>query len=129
MNLELIPCVLIDSTAPRRNFYNWYKGYKVQVCFTPEGIVLSYAFTIANVYDSKMASIFLRNIQDQNVLFFAADAAYDSQYIYEIARTCDIFDMNPVNPQNSGKFKGIHRRVWFHFAQTIFGKQLMKGRG
>ncbi|MEC2394916.1 DDE transposase [Bacillus thuringiensis serovar shandongiensis] len=141
MNLELIPCVLIDSTALRSSLYDsqaksgkstrygWYKGYKVHVRSTPEGVVLSYAFTTANVHDSKMAPVLLRDIQDQNVLFSVADAAYDSQHIYEIARTCDIFAMNPINPRNGEQIKSTHRRVLFHFAQTVFGKQLMKERG
>jgi len=67
LNLGLIPCVLIDSTALRSSLYDsqakwgkstrygWYKGYKAHVCSTPEGVVLSYAFTTANVQDSKMA--------------------------------------------------------------------------
>ncbi|MDY4395398.1 transposase, partial [Bacillus thuringiensis] len=69
MNLGLIPCVLIDSTALRSSLYDsqakwgkstrygWYKGYKAHVCSTPEGVVLSYAFTTANVHDSKMAPV------------------------------------------------------------------------
>ncbi|MGR5965279.1 transposase [Bacillus cereus] len=141
MNLGLIPCVLIDSTALRSSLYDskakwgkstrygWYKGYKVHVCSTPEGVVLSYAFTTANVHDSKMAPVLLQDIQDQNVLFSIADAAYDSQHIYEIARTCNIFAMNPINPRNGEQLKSTHRRVLFQFAQTIFGKQLMKERG
>ncbi|MGR5965597.1 transposase [Bacillus cereus] len=141
MNLGLIPCVLIDSTALRSSLYDskakwgkstrygWYKGYKVHVCSTPEGVVLSYAFTTANVHDSKMAPVLLQDIQDQNVLFSIADAAYDSQHIYEIARTCNIFAMNPINPRNGEQLKSTHRRVLSQFAQTIFGKQLMKERG
>ncbi|MED3467175.1 transposase, partial [Bacillus thuringiensis] len=89
MNLGLIPCVLIDSTALRSSLYDsqakwgkstrygWYKGYKAHVCSTPEGVVLSYAFTTANVHDSKMAPVLLQDIQSQNVLFSIADAAYD----------------------------------------------------
>ncbi|MGR5970745.1 transposase [Bacillus paranthracis] len=141
MNLGLIPCVLIDSTALRSSLYDspakwgkstrygWYKGYKAHVCSTPEGVVLSYAFTTANVHDSKMAPVLLQDIQSQNVLFSIADAAYDSQRIYEIAKTCDIFAVNPINPRNVEQSKNTHRRVLSHFAQTIFGKQLMKERG
>ncbi|PEQ47978.1 transposase, partial [Bacillus cereus] len=141
MNLGLMPCVLIDSTALRSSLYDskakWgkstryglYKGYKVHVCSTPEGVVLSYAFTTANVHDSKMAPVLLQDIPDRNVLFSIADAAYDSQHIYEIARTCNIFAMNPINPRNGEQLKSTHRRVLSQFAQTIFGKQLMKERG
>ncbi|UIJ70080.1 transposase (plasmid) [Bacillus cereus] len=141
LNLGLIPCVLIDSTALRSSLYDsqarwgkstrygWYKGYKAHVCSTPEGVVLSYTFTTANVHDSKMASVLLRDIQDRNALFSVADAAYGSQHIYEIARTCDIFAMNPINPRNGEQIKSTHHRVLSHFVQTIFGKQLMKERG
>ncbi|HDR6319097.1 TPA: transposase [Bacillus thuringiensis] len=141
LNFGLIPCVLIDSTVLRSSLYDsqarwgkstcygWYKGYKAHVCSTPEGVVLSYTFTTANVHDSKMASVLLRDIQNRNVLFSVADAAYDSQHIYEIARTCDIFAMNPINPRNGEQIKSTHRRVLSHFVQTIFGKQLMKERG
>ena len=51
------------------------KGYKAHVCSTPEGVVLSYAFTTANVHDSKMAPVLLQDIEDQHVLFSIADAA------------------------------------------------------
>ena len=54
--------------------YGWYKGYKAHVCSTPEGVVLSYAFTTANVHDSKMAPVLLQDIEDQHVLFSIADA-------------------------------------------------------
>ncbi|UOB98595.1 hypothetical protein BTI679_59950 (plasmid) [Bacillus wiedmannii] len=97
LNLSLIPCVFIDSTALRSSLYDlqakwgkstryvWYKGYKTPICSTPEGVVLSYAFTTANVYDSKIAPVLLQDIQGQAVLFSVADAAYDSQRIYDIA--------------------------------------------
>ncbi len=61
LNFGLIPCVLIDNTAlwsslydsqanwGKSTRYGWYKGYKAPVCLTPEGVVLSYAFTTANV--------------------------------------------------------------------------------
>ncbi|WP_242069010.1 transposase, partial [Bacillus thuringiensis] len=65
---------------------------------TPEGVILSYAFTTANVHDSKIAPALLRNIQNQNVLFSVADAAYDSQHMHKIAGACDIFAVNPINP-------------------------------
>ncbi|MHA2890535.1 transposase [Bacillus cereus] len=141
LNLELITCVLIDSTALRSSLYDsqakwgkstrygWYKGYKAHVCSTPEGVVLSYTFTTANVHDSKMAPVLLQDIQNQNMLFSVADAAYDSQRIYEIARTCNFFAMNPINPRNGEQNKSTHRRVLSHFIQTILGKQLMKERG
>ncbi|OUB35431.1 hypothetical protein BK708_04785 [Bacillus thuringiensis serovar yunnanensis] len=65
--------------------YGWYKGYKTHVCSTPERVALLYALTTANVHDSKIAPVLLRDIEDRNVLFSVADAAYDSQHIYEIA--------------------------------------------
>ncbi|MGG1328775.1 transposase, partial [Bacillus tropicus] len=74
MHFGLIPCVLIDSTALRSSLYDsqakwgkstrygWYKGYKAHICSTPEGVVLSYAFTTANIHDSKMAPVLLQDI-------------------------------------------------------------------
>ncbi|MEK4614487.1 transposase [Bacillus sp. FSL K6-0067] len=141
LNLGLIPCVLIDSTALRSSLYDsqakwgkstrygWYKGYKAHVCSTPEGVVLSYAFTTANVHDSKMAPVLLQDIEDQHVLFSIADAAYDSQSIYKIAGTCDIFPVNPINSRNGEQIKSSHRRVLSNFVTTTFGKQLLKERG
>ncbi|KXY82733.1 hypothetical protein AT270_08825 [Bacillus cereus] len=87
---------------------------------------MSYAFTTANVYDSKIAPVLLRDIQDRNVLFWVADVAYDSQRIYEMARILNIF---AVSPRNGEQIKSAHRRVVSHFIQTIFGKQLMTERG
>ncbi|MDA2163871.1 transposase [Bacillus cereus group sp. Bc252] len=108
---------------------SYFAVYSKNPVTKPEGVVLSYAFTTANVHDSKMAPVLLQDIQSQNVLFSIADAAYDSQRIYEIAKTCDIFAVNPINPRNVEQNKNTHRRVLSHFAQTIFGKQLMKERG
>ncbi|KIQ77043.1 transposase, partial [Bacillus sp. L_1B0_8] len=117
LNLGLIPCVLIDSTALRSSLYDsqarwgrstrygWYRGYKAHVCSTPEGVVLSYTFTTANIHDSKMAPVLLQDIEGQDVLFSVADAAYDSQSIYKIASTCDIFPVNPINPRNGEQIK------------------------
>ena len=102
--------------------YGWYKGYKAHVCSTPEGVVLSYAFTTANVHDSKMAPVLLQDIEDQHVLFSIADAAYDSQHIYKIADMCDIFPVNPINPRNGEQIKSSHRRVLSHFVTTTFGE-------
>jgi len=57
LNLGFLPCVLIDSTALRSSLYDsqarwgkstrygWYRGYKAS---TPEGVILSYAFTTAS---------------------------------------------------------------------------------
>ena len=77
-------------------WYGWYKGYKAHIYSTPKGVVLSYAFTTANVHDSK--------------------------YIYEIAGTFDIFAVHPINPCNGEQKKSSHRRTLPHFAHTIFEK-------
>ncbi|OTW90200.1 ISNCY family transposase, partial [Bacillus thuringiensis serovar cameroun] len=75
-----------------------------------------------------MAPVLLQDIEDQHVLFSIADAAYDSQHIYKIAGTCDIFPVNPINSRNSEQIKSSHRRVLSLFVTTTFGKQLMKER-
>ncbi|MFC3883482.1 transposase [Bacillus songklensis] len=35
--------------------FSWYKGYKLHLCMSTEGVVLSYAFVSANRYDSIIA--------------------------------------------------------------------------
>ncbi|NMW16684.1 hypothetical protein A6E22_27275 [Bacillus cereus] len=90
---------------------------------------MSYAFTTTNVYNNKMAPVLLRDIQNRNVFFSVADAAYDSQHIYKIAGTCDIFVVKTIPPRNGQQIKSTHRRVLSYFAQTIFDKQLTKERG
>lgn len=72
-----------------------------------------------------MTSVLLQDIQDQNVLFSVANAAYDSQHIYEIRRICNIF---VINPRNGEQNKSTHRRLLSQFIKTICGKQLMKER-
>ncbi|MGQ7307730.1 transposase, partial [Bacillus cereus] len=49
--------------------------------------------------------------------------------IYNIAGTCDIFPVNPINSRNGEQIKSSHRRVLSHFVTTTFGKQLLKERG
>jgi IS5 family transposase len=87
---------------------------------TPEGVVLSYAFTTANVHDSKMAPVLLQDIEDQHVLFSIADPLMIITYIYKIADMCDIFPVNPINPRNGEQIKSSHRRVLSHFVTTTF---------
>ncbi|MEH7735370.1 transposase [Bacillus pumilus] len=138
LNLGLIPCALIDSTALRSSLYDsqtrwgnqlFMVGIKdIRLMFVLHRKVLSYAFTTANIHDSKMAPVLLQNIKEQHVLFSVADAAYDSQHIYKIAGTCDILPVNPINPRNSEQIKNSHRRVLLHFVNTTFGKQLLKER-
>ena len=92
--------------------YGWYKGYKAHVCSTPEGVVLSYAFTTANVHDSKMAPVLLQDIEDQHVLF-SMQTRYDSQHIYKIADMCDIFPVIPLTHEMANKLK-VHTVVCYH---------------
>ena len=66
---------MIHKQGGKSTRYGWYKGYKAHVCSTPEGVVLSYAFTTANVHDSKMAPVLLQDIEDQHVLFSIARTA------------------------------------------------------
>lgn len=137
MNIGLIPCVLIDSTALRSTQakwgkftrYRWYKGYKAHICSTPEGVILSYAFTTANVHDSQIAPALLQHVKDRNVLFSIAGAAYDSQHIYEAANACNIFPVNPLIPQKGKQTINPQRRVLSNFLQTTFSRQLMKECG
>ncbi|OUB29376.1 hypothetical protein BK708_11885 [Bacillus thuringiensis serovar yunnanensis] len=66
---------------------------------------MSYALTTENVNDSKIDPVLFRDIKDRNVLFSVADATYDSQHIYEIAQTYDIFIVNPNNPRDGERFE------------------------
>ncbi len=59
-----------------------------------------------------IAPALLRDIQNQNVLFSVADAAYDNQYIYEIAGACNIFARNPINPRVVANKSKIHIVVY-----------------
>lgn len=113
---------LYDSQARVRKStgYGWYKGYKTHVCSTSEGAVLFYAFTTTNVHDSKIVSVLLllQGIKNQHMLFSVADAVYDSQLIYKIAGTCDIFLINPINQRNGEQIKSSHLRWFSHFVNT-----------
>ncbi|AVD54500.1 hypothetical protein CKF96_02950, partial (plasmid) [Priestia filamentosa] len=75
----------------------------------------------------------LQHVRDRNVLFSIADAAYDSQHIYEAARggvrAYNIFPVNPPNPRKGKQTKSSHRRVLSNFLQTTFGRQWMKEHG
>lgn len=70
-----------------------------------------------------MASVLLQDIGDQHVLFSITDAVYDSQHIYTIVGTYDIFPVNPINSRNSEQIKSSHRHVLSFFVTTTFGKQ------
>lgn len=93
-----------------------------------KGVILSYAFTTANVHDSKMAPVLFQYIQDRNVLFSVADATYDSQHIYGVSQTYNIVAVNPTHPRNVEQIKSTQPRVLSLFTQAIFDKQLMKER-
>ncbi|OUB20137.1 IS5 family transposase [Bacillus thuringiensis serovar yunnanensis] len=75
-----------------------------------------------------MTPVLLRDIQNRNVLFSVANAAYNSQHIYEMARISNIFAVSHINPRNGEQIKNAYHRVLSHFIQTIFDKQLMKER-
>ncbi len=60
------------------------------------------------------------------MLFSVADATYDSQHIYEMARACNIFAINPINLLNVEQIKSTYGLS--HFTKNIFGKNLMKER-
>lgn len=75
---------------------------------------------LTRLHDSKIVSVLLllQGIKNQHMLFSVADAVYDSQLIYKIAGTCDIFLINPINQRNDEQIKSSHLRWFSHFVNT-----------
>ncbi len=141
LNLELIPCVLIDSTALRSSLYDsqakwenlpvmvgikdirlmFVRHQKVLCCLTRlqqrTSMIAKWLLYCFRIYKTKMCYFPLQ-------MLLMIVNAFD-----EIARTCNVFATNPINPRNGEQNKSTHRRVLSHFIQTILGKQLMKERG
>jgi hypothetical protein len=71
--------VLIDSTALRRSLYDshtkwgvsiryhWFKGYKLHLCTTAEGIILSHVLTTANRNDAAVAPELLASLEQWDI--------------------------------------------------------------
>ncbi|MBB3907322.1 MULTISPECIES: transposase [Anoxybacillaceae] len=128
--------VIIDSTALRSSFYdsqarwgistryNWFKGYKLHLCTTTEGIVLSHVFTTANRNDAAVALELFPSLKEWKIEFALGDAAYDSEKVRQIAEQTGIFFVSPINPRNSDERKDAYGRMIRSFLKTEFGKWL-----
>ncbi|ODA15007.1 transposase [Geobacillus thermoleovorans] len=128
--------VMIDSTALRSSLYDsqakwgmstryhWFKGYKLHLCTTTEGIILSHVLTTANRNDAAVAPELLSSLQGWDIEFALGDAAYDSEQIRKTAEQLDIFFVSPINRRNSEKRKDAYGRVIPVLLKTRFGKWL-----
>ncbi len=95
--------VIIDSTALRSSFYDsqarwgiftrykWFKGYKLHLCTTREGIILSHAFATANQHDASVALELFPSLKKWKIEFALGDAAYDSENVRNMAEETGIF--------------------------------------
>ncbi len=73
--------VIIDSTALRSSLYdsqakwgistryNWFKGYKLHLCTTTEGIILSHVFTTTNRNDAAVALELFLSVKEWEIEF------------------------------------------------------------
>jgi hypothetical protein len=132
--------VIIDSTALRSSLYDsqarwglstryhWFKGYKLHLCTTAEGIILSHVFTTANRNDAAVALELFPAVKEWEIEFALGDAAYDSEKVRQMAEQTGIFFVSPINPRNSDKRKDAYGRVIRVFLKTEFGKWLFHFR-
>jgi hypothetical protein len=132
--------VIIDSTALRSSLYdsqarwgistryNWFKGYKLHLCTTTRGIILSHVFTTANRNDAAVALKLFPSVKEWDIEFALGDAAYDSEKVRQMAKQTGIFFVSPINPRNSDKRKDAYGRVIPPFLKTEFGKWLFRFR-
>ena len=123
----------MDSTALRSSLYDsqarwskstrykWYWGYKLHLCVSADGLILSYQFTTANVYDSVPAPSLLRSLPQKQVEMIVADKAYDSKKIREAANQTDVFFLSPINKRRSAKRKDSYGRIIPCFLSTSLG--------
>ncbi len=133
--------VMIDSTALRSSLYDsqakwgmstryrWFKGYKLHLCTTTEGIILSHVMATANRNDAAVAPELLSSLQGWDIEFALGDAAYDSEQIRKTAEQVNIFFVSPINRRNSEERKDAYGRVIPVFLKTRFGKWLFGLRG
>ena len=101
--------VLIDSTALRSSLYDsqakwgvstryhWFKGYKLHLCTTAEGIILSHVLTTANRNDAAVAPELLVSLKQWDIELVLGDAAYDSEKVRQTAAQSRILFISPIN--------------------------------
>jgi hypothetical protein len=128
--------MLIGSTAPRSSLYDsqakwglstlycWLKGYKLHLCTTAEGIILSHVWTTANRNDAAVAPELLVSLKQWDIEFVLVDAAYDSEKVRQTAEQSGIILISLINGRNSVKRKDAYGRVLPVFLKTRFGQWL-----
>jgi IS5 family transposase len=101
--------VLIDSTALRSSLYDsqakrgvttryhWFKGYKLHLCTTAKGIILSYALNTANRNDAAVAPELLASLEQWDIEFMLRDDAYDREKVRQTAEQAGILFLSPIN--------------------------------
>jgi hypothetical protein len=128
---------IVDSTALRSSLYDsqakWgkstrlksFKGYKLHLCISTEGVILSHAFVPANRYDSVIAPSLLRPLKEyeESISFVLGDAAYDTKDTREVAEDIEAMMITPINPRN-GQRKDSYGRVMPALLETSFGAWL-----
>ncbi|WP_449237050.1 transposase [Bacillus songklensis] len=141
MGLHHTLVAVIDSTVLRSSLYDsqaakgkstrfsWYKGYKLHLCMSAEGVVLSYAFVPANRYDSIIAPTVLFALKelDLDIAFVLGDAAYDSKDVRKAAGQLGSYMITPINKRN-GTRKDVYARVMPAFLEMALGDLLFDQR-
>ncbi|WP_244374820.1 MULTISPECIES: transposase [Anoxybacillus] len=109
--------------------YRSFKGYKLHLGTTTEGIILSHVFMTANRHDAAVAPDVFSSLQGWRIELALGDAAYDSENVRKIAEDMGIFFVSPVNPRNQkSERKDAYGRVVPDFFKTGFGKWLLSLR-
>lgn len=93
-----------------------------------DGLVLSYQFTTANVYDSVPAPSLLQSLLGKQIEIVVAHKAYDSKKIRAAANQADVFFLSPINKRRGGNRKDSYGRTIPYFLSTTLGKWFMKQR-
>lgn len=122
---------LYNSQAAKRKStrFSRYTGYKLHLCMTTKGVVLSYGFVPANRYDNIIAPSVLHPLKELNldIAFILGDAAYDSKDVRKSAAYIEAHIITPLNKRN-GMRKDSYARVIPLFLETNSGSLLFKLR-
>lgn len=104
--------------------YQWFNRYKLHLCTTTEGIILSHIWTTANRNDALVTPKLLSSLQEWKIELVLGDAVYDSENVRKTAEQVGIFFVSSINQGNSEERKDAYGRVVSVFLKTRFGKWL-----
>jgi hypothetical protein len=136
LEVQYPPIMRIDITILRSSVYDsqakwgvstryhWFKGYKLHLCTTAEGIILSHMLTTANRNDAAVAPELLVSLNQWDIEFVLGDAAYDSEKVRQTAEQSGILLISPINRRNSKERKDAYGRVLPVFLKMRFGQWL-----